>query len=53
MLVMRQVGGRRSAKGTGNFLAEPAPQVSMYAPSEAFHEEKAGQESAWLRRWNA
>lgn len=48
-----EVGGKRSAKGTGNFLAEPAPRVSMYEPSEAFHQEKAGQESAWLRRWNA
>jgi sulfide:quinone oxidoreductase len=47
-----EVGGLRSAKGTGNFLTEPAPQVSLYEPSEAFHQEKSGQEAAWLSRWN-
>lgn len=47
-----EVGGRRAAKGTGNFLAEPAPEVSLYEPSEAFHQERADQESAWLSRWN-
>jgi sulfide:quinone oxidoreductase len=48
-----EVGGRLAAKGTGKFLAEPAPEVSMYEPSEAFHQEKCSQESAWLSRWNA
>jgi sulfide:quinone oxidoreductase len=47
-----EVGGRRSAKGTGNFLREPAPEVSLYEPSEAFHQEKSGQEASWLSRWN-
>lgn len=48
-----EIGGRRSAKGAGNFLAEPAPAISLYEPSEAFHQEKSAQESAWLSRWNA
>jgi sulfide:quinone oxidoreductase len=47
------VGGHRAAKGAGNFLAEPAPSIAMFEPSEAFHQEKAAQESAWLTRWNA
>jgi sulfide:quinone oxidoreductase len=48
-----EIGGRQSAKGAGNFLAEPAPVISLYEPSEAFHQEKSAQESAWLSRWNA
>jgi sulfide:quinone oxidoreductase len=47
-----ELGGGLAAKGEGNFLAEPAPDVSLYEPSEAFHQQKADQESAWLRRWN-
>jgi sulfide:quinone oxidoreductase len=47
-----EVGGRRAAKGAGNFLTEPAPEVSLYEPSEAFHQEKSDQESAWLSRWD-
>jgi sulfide:quinone oxidoreductase len=47
-----EVGGRRAAKGTGNFLTEPAPVVTLFEPSEAFHQEKSDQESAWLSRWN-
>jgi sulfide:quinone oxidoreductase len=47
-----EVGGHQAAKGDGEFLAEPAPRVSMYEPSAGFHQEKAGQESAWLGRWN-
>lgn len=48
-----EVGDHRAAKGAGNFLAEPVPSISMFEPSEAFHQEKAAQESAWLSRWNA
>ena len=48
-----ELGGGLAAKGAGNFLAEPAPDVSLYEPSEAFHQQKADQESAWLSRWNA
>jgi sulfide:quinone oxidoreductase len=48
-----EVGDHRAAKGAGNFLAEPAPSITMFEPSEAFHQEKAAQESAWLTRWNA
>lgn len=47
-----EMGGGRAAKGAGNFLAEPAPEISLYEPSEAFHQEKSDQESAWLSRWN-
>jgi sulfide:quinone oxidoreductase len=48
-----EVGDHRAAKGAGNFLAEPAPSIRMFEPSEAFHQEKAAQESGWLTRWNA
>ena len=48
-----EVGDHRAAKGAGNFLAEPGPDIKIFEPSEAFHEEKAAQESAWLTRWNA
>ena len=48
-----EVGDHRAAKGAGNFLAEPTPSIRMFEPSEAFHQEKAAQESDWLSRWNA
>jgi sulfide:quinone oxidoreductase len=47
-----EVGGRLAAKGEGNFLTAPAPEVTLYEPSEAFHRERSEQEAAWLNRWN-
>jgi sulfide:quinone oxidoreductase len=47
-----ELGGKLAAKGEGNFLAEPAPDISLYEPSQAFHQQKADQESSWLTRWN-
>lgn len=47
-----EVGGHRAAKGAGNFLDPPAPAVTLYEASEAYHAEKQAQERAWLARWN-
>lgn len=48
-----ELGDRISAKGEGDFLREPAPEVTLFDPSPLFHEEKADQEGNWLKRWNA
>jgi sulfide:quinone oxidoreductase len=48
-----EAGDRRAAKGEGHFLSAPAPSVTLYPASTAFHEEKVAQERAWLKRWNA
>ncbi|WP_328439744.1 NAD(P)/FAD-dependent oxidoreductase [Nocardia puris] len=47
-----ELGGGLAAKGEGNFLALPAPQVSLGEPSPAYHQEKEQQERDWLARWN-
>lgn len=47
-----EIGGGLAAKGEGEFLATPAPRVTLHDPSAAFHEEKAAQERDWLARWN-
>lgn len=47
-----ELGGHRAAKGAGNFLDPPAPAVTLYEASEAFHAEKQEQEREWLARWN-
>ncbi|KZS84807.1 NAD(P)/FAD-dependent oxidoreductase [Mycobacterium persicum] len=47
-----ETGDHRAAKGAGNFLRAPAPSVTLYPPSVAFHDEKVAQERAWLGRWN-
>ncbi|GAA3119844.1 FAD/NAD(P)-binding oxidoreductase [Planomonospora alba] len=47
-----ELGGHQAAKGEGNFLEPPAPQVTLYEPSARFHQEKADQEADWLKRWN-
>ncbi|MEU6579396.1 FAD/NAD(P)-binding oxidoreductase [Nocardia sp. NPDC046763] len=47
-----EVGDGLAAKGEGNFLAPPAPQVSLHEPSAASHREKEQQERDWLVRWN-
>ncbi|MEU8206464.1 FAD/NAD(P)-binding oxidoreductase [Streptosporangium sp. NPDC049046] len=48
-----ELGDRVAAKGEGDFLKDPAPEVTLYDPSPLFHEEKADQEGNWLKRWNA
>lgn len=47
-----ELGDGLAAKGEGNFLAPPAPQVSLREPSAAHHAEKEQQERDWLARWN-
>lgn len=46
------VGKGLAAKVAGQFLATPAPQIALYGPNTAFHDEKAQQERDWLARWN-
>lgn len=48
-----EIGGALAAKGEGEFLASPAPRVSLHGPSADFHAEKQQQERQWLARWNA
>ncbi|MEV4060337.1 NAD(P)/FAD-dependent oxidoreductase [Nonomuraea dietziae] len=48
-----ELGDRMAAKGEGEFLAVPAPIVTLYEPSTQYHEEKAAQETDWLKRWNS
>lgn len=47
-----EIGGGLAAKGEGNFLTPPAPQVALREPSPAYHAEKEQQERDWLARWN-
>ncbi|HTM84406.1 MAG TPA: FAD/NAD(P)-binding oxidoreductase [Mycobacterium sp.] len=45
------VGGGQAARVGGHFLATPAPQVTLRAPTPEFHAEKEEQEREWLARW--
>lgn len=47
------VGDGRAAKVTGEFLAEPDPQVALLGPDTGFFDEKVRLESDWLARWGA
>jgi sulfide:quinone oxidoreductase len=47
-----EIGRGMAAKGVGEFLATPAPRVTLHDPSTAFHDEKVQQERDWLSRWN-
>lgn len=47
-----EIGDRLAAKGEGNFLTPPAPQVALRDPSSEYHAEKEQQERDWLARWN-
>ncbi|MDH6675915.1 sulfide:quinone oxidoreductase [Rhodococcus sp. LBL1] len=47
-----EAGSGMAAKGAGEFLATPAPRVTLHDPSTAFHDEKVQQERDWLSRWN-
>lgn len=46
------VGKGLAAKVAGDFLAAPAPQVSLYGPNGIFHDEKVELERDWLARWS-
>lgn len=46
-----EVGDARAGFGTGNFYAEPTPQVVFRAPARRWHWGKIWFERHWLRRW--
>lgn len=46
-----ETGGGRAAYITGNFYAEPTPDVTMRAPSRLWGLAKSGFERVWLWRW--
>lgn len=47
-----EIGGGLAAKGEGNFLTPPAPQIALRGPSPRYHAEKEQEERDWLARWN-
>ncbi len=46
-----EVGDARAGFGSGNFYAEPTPQVVFRAPARRWHWGKIWFERHWLRRW--
>lgn len=46
-----EIGDGRAGFGSGNFYAEPKPQVRLYPPSRWRHYGKVLYEQYWLRRW--
>lgn len=46
-----ETGDGRAGYGSGNFYAEPAPQVSLRSPSRWLHLGKLAYEKFWLYRW--
>ena len=46
-----EVGDARAGFGTGNFYAEPTPEVVFRAPARRWHWGKIWFERHWLRRW--
>ncbi len=46
-----EIGDGRAGFGSGNFYAEPKPQVRLYPPSRLRHFGKVLYEQYWLRRW--
>lgn len=44
-------GDGRAAFGSGNFYADPAPQIRLRQPSMMLHLGKVGYEKYWLFRW--
>lgn len=46
-----ETGGGRAAFGSGNFYAEPAPQIKLKRPSVMLHLGKVAYEKFWLFRW--
>jgi sulfide:quinone oxidoreductase len=46
-----EIGNGRAGFGSGNFYAEPAPQVALRPPSRMWHLGKLLYEKYWLFRW--
>ncbi|MGC2517877.1 MAG: FAD/NAD(P)-binding oxidoreductase [Burkholderiales bacterium] len=46
-----ETGGGRAAFGSGNFYADPAPQIKLKRPSVMLHLGKVAYEKFWLFRW--
>ena len=46
-----EIGGGRAGFGSGNFFAEPAPQIGLRAPGLLLHWGKVAYEKYWLYRW--
>jgi sulfide:quinone oxidoreductase len=47
-----ETGGGRAAFGSGNFYADPAPQIRLKQPSVLLHLGKVAYEKFWLYRWS-
>jgi sulfide:quinone oxidoreductase len=46
-----EIGDGRAGFGSGNFYAEPKPQVALYPPSRLRHLGKVAYEKYWLFKW--
>ena len=46
-----EIGDGRAGFGSGNFYAEPKPQIRLYPPSRWRHFGKVLYEQYWLHRW--
>ena len=47
-----ETGTGRAAFGSGNFYADPAPQIRLKQPSVLLHLGKVAYEKLWLYRWS-
>lgn len=47
-----ETGDGRAAFGSGNFYADPAPQIRLKDPSVLLHLGKVAYEKLWLHRWS-
>jgi sulfide:quinone oxidoreductase len=46
-----EIGDNRAGFGSGNFYAEPAPQIHLRQPGLLLHLGKVAYEKYWLHRW--
>lgn len=46
-----EIGNKKAAMGTGNFFAEPTPNIALKSPSLWWHLAKVIFEKRWLKRW--
>jgi len=46
-----ETGDGRAGFGSGNFLAEPAPQIALKPPSRWLHWAKVAYEKYWFYKW--
>lgn len=46
-----EIGDKKAAIGTGNFFAEPTPNIVLKSPSLWWHLAKVIFEKKWLKRW--